>query len=49
MHVCIQSDPDVPIKWQDTFDGPEREWWIKSITAEFNNFMNRSAWKFMSL
>ena len=49
MHVCIQSDPDAPIKWQDALDGPEREWWIKSITAEFNSFINRSAWKFVSL
>ena len=28
-------------------EGPEREWWIKSITSEFNNFLSRGAWKFL--
>ena len=30
-------------------DGPEREWWIKSLTAEFNNFISRGAWEFVPL
>jgi len=27
----------------------EREFWIKSMTAEFNNFLSRDAWKFVPL
>ena len=40
MHSCIQSDPGEPTSWKEALDGPEREWWTKSITAEFNNFIS---------
>ena len=49
MHMCIQSDPGEPTRWQDAFNGPEREWWLKSTIAEFNNFLGRNAWKFVPL
>ena len=49
MHSCIQSDPGEPTSWKEALDGPEREWWIKSITAEFNNFISRGAWEFVPL
>ena len=47
MHTCIQSDPGEPTRWKDALFGPEREWWIQSTTAEFNNFISRNAWKFV--
>ena len=47
LHTCIQSDPGEPTKWKEAFNGPEREWWIQSATAEFNNFISRKAWKFV--
>ncbi|MGB2452939.1 MAG: reverse transcriptase domain-containing protein, partial [Candidatus Poseidoniaceae archaeon] len=47
LHACIQSDPGEPTKWREAFEGLEREWWIKSATAEFNNFLSRGAWKFV--
>ena len=49
MHSCIQSDPGEPTSWKEALDGPEREWWTKSITAEFNNFISRGAWEFVPL
>ena len=48
LHACIQSDPGEPTRWKDAFYGPEREWWIKSATSEFNNFLSRNAWKFVT-
>ena len=49
MHACIQSDPGEPTDWKVALNGREREWWLKSITAEFNNFLKRDAWKFVPL
>ena len=49
MHACIQSDPGEPTSWKDALSGPEREWWIKAIRAEFNNFLARGGWKFVPL
>ena len=46
-HTCIQSDPGEPKSWKEALQGPEREWWIKSMTAEFNNFLSRGAWEFV--
>ena len=37
-HTCIQSDPGTPESWRAAIESPEREFWIKSMTAEFNNF-----------
>ena len=47
-HTCIQSDPGEPKSWKDALHGPEREWWIKSMTAEFNNFLSHGAWEFVN-
>lgn len=47
LHACIQSDPGEPTNWKVAFAGDEREWWIKSATSEFNNFISRKAWKFV--
>ena len=47
MHSYIQSDPGEPTRWKDALFGPEREYWIQSTTAEFNNFISRNAWKFV--
>jgi len=49
MHTCIQSDPGEPTNWKDALNGPEREWWLKSVTSEFNNFISRGGWKFVPL
>ena len=49
MHTCIQSDPGEPNSWKEALDGTEREWWLKSITAEFNNFIRRGGWEFVPL
>ena len=48
-HTCITSDPGEPTDWKLAFKGPEREWWIKSVTAEFNNFLTRKGWKFVPI
>jgi len=37
-HTCIQSDPGTPESWRSAIESPECEFWIKSMTAEFNNF-----------
>ena len=47
LHTCIQSDPGEPRDWKEAISGSEREWWIQSITSEFNNFLSRKAWKFI--
>ena len=47
LHTCIQSNPGEPSIWKEAFAGDEREWWIKSATSEFNNFISRDAWKFV--
>ena len=49
MHACIQSDPGEPNSWKDALSGTEREWWMKAIRSEFNNFLNRGGWKFVPL
>ena len=46
-HTCIQSDPGEPKSWKEALEGPEREWWVKSMTSEFNNFLSRGAWEFV--
>ena len=48
-HTCIQNDPGTPESWKSAIESPEREYWIKSMTAEFNNFLSRGAWKFVPL
>ena len=48
-HACIQNDPGTPESWKAAIESPEREYWIKSMTAEFNNFLSRGAWKFVPL
>jgi len=48
-HTSIQSDPGTPAIWRSAVESPEREFWIKSMIAEFNNFLSRDAWKFVSL
>ena len=48
-HTCIQNDPGTPASWKAAVSSPEREFWIKSITAEFNNFLSRGAWEFVPL
>jgi len=48
-HTCIQSDPGTPATWRSAVESPEREFWTKSMTAEFNNFISRDAWKFVPL
>ena len=47
-HTYIQSDPGEPKSWKDAVHGLEREWWIKFMTAEFNNFLCRPAWEFVN-
>jgi len=42
-HTCIQSDLGTPETWRSVIESPEREFWIKSMTAEFNNFLSRDA------
>ena len=49
MHARIQSDPGEPTSWKEALSGNEREWWIKSIHAEFNNFLSTGGWKFVPL
>ena len=49
MHACIQSDPGEPTRWKEALEGPEREWWMRAITSEFNNFLKRGAWKFVPI
>ena len=49
MHTCIQSDPGEATNWKDALNGPKREWWLKSVTLEFNNFISRGGWKFVPL
>ena len=34
MHMCIQSDPGEPTNWKEALNGPEREWWLKSVTSD---------------
>jgi len=48
-HTCIQSDPGTLESWRSAIESPEREFWIKSMTAEFNNFLFRGAWEFVPL
>jgi len=48
-HTCIQSDPGTPATRRSPVESPEREFWIKSMTAEFNDFLSRGAWKFVPL
>ena len=48
-HTCIQSDPGTPHDWKLALKGEHKEWWTKSICAEFNNFLTRTAWKFVPL
>ena len=48
-HTCIQSDPGTPLHWKDALSSPEREYWLKSTTSEFNNFLSRGAWEFVPL
>jgi len=49
MHACIQPDPGEPTRWKEALEGPEREWWMRAITSEFNNFLKRGAWKFVPI
>jgi len=49
MHACIQSGPGEPTRWKEALEGPEREWWMRAITSEFNNFLKRGAWKFVPI
>ena len=42
-HTCIQSNPGEHKSWKEALNSPKREWWLKSITAEFNNFLSRGA------
>ena len=46
-YAYIQSDPGEPTRWKDALSGPEQDWWLKSTTAEFNNFLSRKAWAFI--
>ena len=47
LNTCIQSDPGEPRNWKEAILGSEREWWIQSITSEFNNFLSLKTWKFI--
>lgn len=42
-HTCIQNDPGTPMTWKEASTCAEREYWIKSMTSEFNNFISRGA------
>ena len=33
--------------WKEAISSPEREYWLKLITSEFNNFLSRGAWEFV--
>ena len=48
-HTSIQNDPGTPNTWKEAIESPECEFWIKSMTAEFNNFLSRDAWDFVPL
>ena len=39
MHMCIQYDPGEPTSWKVALERIERDWWLKFITTEFNNFI----------
>ena len=39
MRTCMQSDPGEPNSWEEALDRTECEWWLKSTTDEFNNFI----------
>ena len=49
MHSCIQSDLGEPKDWKEELTRSELEWCIKSITAEFNNFISRCGYQFVIL
>ena len=49
MHACIQSEPGEPTGWREALEGPEREWWMRVITPEFNNYLKCGAWKFVPI
>jgi len=48
-HTCIQSEPGTPATWRSTVESPEREFWIISMTAEFEKCLSRNAWRFVPL
>ena len=48
-HTCIQNDPGTPMTWKEAATCAEREYWLKSMTSEFNNFISRGAWQFVPM
>ena len=48
-HTCIQNDPGTQMTWKEAATCAEREYWLKSMTSEFNNFISRGAWQFVPM
>ena len=49
MRACAQFDHGEYDSQKEALDRTESEWWLKSITVEFNNFICRGGWQFIPL